>query len=396
MSLTQSWTLDASNSEVVSDLNQILLGLPGTAFVSAGDSADAFKLQVTTNTQAVLDNIQLLTEFGSPLLQITTASAFQASKYPDATFLAELTVPSKRLQGFECAGAGACVLDKGTQAVDQDLSLTASGAGTLFVSTQDIDARFVSISNSGAGNVQWSASRVAAQSLTVSASGTGSVSIASTVEIVPQSAQVQVQGAGSVFFAGSPFNVPTVTSTITGAGNITYLPTAKCGVHTINVGGAGGIYAGSLTSQNTSVVVTGKGRVLVKVVDTLSTNGVGDVEFVGVTPANIQVTKSLWNRGPVLTSVNYYEPFRGFQVPAHDATSIAAATPLPLATPGSTSSPVVPVVSQGTGSTDNPSSGGSFNILMWFLGGLGVAIVVVVVLLRRHIANKHKEYTALK
>ncbi|RHY01408.1 hypothetical protein DYB36_006733 [Aphanomyces astaci] len=406
MSLSQSWTLDNSNNDVAAELHQVLLGLPGPVFVTAGDSADAFTFRVTTDTQAVLDNIELFTELGSPLLQVTAAS-FDATKFPNATFLGELTVPSHRLQGIECAGNGACVVATGTHTVDADLSLKVSGSGTLFVSTNDITARFIKVENEGAGNVQWSANRVASQSLKVSTTGSGSVLISSPAEIVPQAVDVQVKGTGSVYFGGKPFNTPTVTSGVSGTGNVTFLPTAVCGTHNISISGVGGVYAGSLKSQNTSVSITGDGRAVVKSVNALYTNGAGDVTYVTPKPVIIEAERSLFNKGPVLTTVNFYAPFASLQLPAHEATQVgdkvlatqAPTTAVPEfssvpSTTGGTEGSLVPKVSQGaapSSSTDVAAT--DFNGLLWFVGGLGLAIVVVVVLLRRHLGNKRKEYT---
>ncbi|KAF0686851.1 Aste57867_21379 [Aphanomyces stellatus] len=399
-SLTQSWTLDSSNNDAVDDIQQLLLNVPGHIFVSA-DPAAAFKLQVTTNTQAVLDSIQLGTELGSPLLQIgSNANAFNPNTFPNATFLAELTVPAHRLQGVECAGSGACVVGRGTHTIDQDLALKASGAGTLFVSTDDVSLRFATVENTGSGTVQWAAQRLAAQSLAVKTSGSGSVSIQSTAEIVPQTLTSQVDGTGSVYYTGSPLNVPTITSTVTGAGNITFQPTAITGTHNISVEGSGGVYAGSLVSQNTSVDVSGSGRVVVKALHALYTSGGGNVAYLDAAPAILESKTSFWNHGPVLTSVNYFVPFTTAVAPAHDAAKVGVEV-LPTAAPLFTAIPTtkavaVPSVSQGGPGAVVPAQGNGFGTLLWFLGGLGVAVVVVIVLLRRHIANKHKEYTPVK
>ncbi|ETW00175.1 hypothetical protein H310_07578 [Aphanomyces invadans] len=410
MSLSQSWTLDNSNNEVTGDLHQVHLGFPGPIFIAPGESADEFTLRVTTDTQAVLDNVELLTELGSPLLQVSTG-AFDTTKYPDATFLAELTVPSHRLQGIECAGEGACVIAAGTHTIEGDLSLKVSGSGSLFVSTDDISARFITVENIGAGNVQWTGKRIAAQSLRVSNTGTGAVLISSPVEIVPQVVDVQVDGKGSVLFSGKPFNVPIVTSSVTGTGNITFLPTGVCGTHNISIASKGGVYAGSLKAQNTSVTITGSGRAVIKSVNALYTNGAGDVTYVSPKPLIVESERSLFNRGPVLTTDNFYKAFASLQVPVHEPSKVGAALATEVPTTGvpevtvpipsfETSEPMTdsPKVSQGAGLVPSPTDAApnDFHGLLWFVGGLGLAIIVVVVLLRRHIANKNKGYTPVK
>ncbi|OQR99792.1 hypothetical protein ACHHYP_04411 [Achlya hypogyna] len=381
--VTHTWSVDPT------EVSGLKLKLPGNGFVSVSSDATSLRVTVTASTQAALDAMVLATDASSPTLTVS-APGFKAS--PELEFITQVQAPPGLFNAIECAGTGDCIVEPGVLYTTEDVSLTSSGAGNFLVATDELLLRYANIAASGSGDFQWTTNRFVAQQVNVNHQGTGAVAFETTSELLPGQLSTKVAGTGSVFYKGNVFNAPTVLSTISGAGNINFLPTGVCGNHTITSTGSGNVYAGAIACENTDVTLGGVGSALVEVSNVLTTtvSGKGTVAYVNSAPAVLNATSDA--SAATLASANVVNAFQLHATPEEVIAAIG--TPRPVVTPA----PIATDANGGhalTGDT-NAATGGSAFSFLWFFLILAVVLAASLIFLKRYMDKKRGQYAPVK
>ncbi|KDO21522.1 hypothetical protein SPRG_12486 [Saprolegnia parasitica CBS 223.65] len=379
--VTHTWTLDSTA------LSGLKLKLPGNGFVSVSSDAKSLRITTTTSSQAALDAMLLATDVSTPTLTVSTPG-FTAS--PELEFITQVQAPPGLFNTIECAGAGDCIVEPGVLFTTEDVTLAASGAGSLLVSTDELLLRYANIEASGSGDIQWTTGRFVAQAVNVNHRGSGAIAFETTSELLPGVLTTKIAGSGSAFYKGNRFDAPTVASTISGAGSINFLPTGVCGNHTITSTGSGNVYAGAIVCDNTDVTLGGIGGALVDVLSTLTTTvtGSGTVAYVHDVPATLNATSD--KATATKAETNYVNSFNLHATP--EEVIAAVGTPRPIATPA----PIVTNTNGGHALTGDTDADGGFSFL-WFFLILAVVLVATLGFLKRYMDKKKQaQYAPVK